>query len=148
MGCDIHLYSETKKNGQWVADAAASFSRTQEYGEDYEDIHLDSPYHERNYRLFGLLAEVRWPCTQSFAQRDMPEDASQQVAELYISWGSDAHSASYLTVEELQAKAMELLIDPSEDALHLRGDLDRLLGVLPVTTPEAKDRRIVFWFDN
>lgn len=147
MGCDIHLYSETKKNGQWVADAADSFYEEKEAGDDYAYASMDSPYRERNYELFGLLSEgVRRETAHAFPQQGFPADVSDEVRRVYEPQDGygDAHSVSHLTLAELQYKAAELLIlgDP------LLGDLSYLLKALPASEASPEDRRIVFWFDN
>ena len=145
MGCDIHLYSETKKNDAWVADDADSFFDKKEEGEDYPEVGMNSPYGDRNYELFGLLSVgVRRVYAESFPQRGMPTDASEEVARLYEHWGGDAHSASYLTLAELKHKAAEMLITGS----YVLPDLLYLLQAIPTPDAELENRRIVFWFDN
>jgi hypothetical protein len=151
MGCDIHLYSETKRNGRWMADKAATFFQGKEDPEDtYETTTLEDSYEGgRNYRLFGLLAGVRCSWPFSFEERGLPDDMSDQVKKLSDSWEGDAHSHSWLTRQELQHKATELMISPEEGAHMCAGYLQSLLADLPVTdNPDPSEQRIVFWFDN
>jgi hypothetical protein len=157
MGCDIHWYSETYRNGAWQCDQAASLTQDDE-NEGYLDMD-NFPGRERDYWLFGLLNQVRSSWDWSFpAQEALPEDASPQVQALYQQWGSDAHSAGALTRAELQAKlaelttlrARELLVPGSTWAPVLASQaaqLDAIVANLNADVP-ATDQRIVFWFDN
>lgn len=88
MGCDIHSHAERKSaNGKW---------------EKVPDL---QPFSSRDYGTFGFLAGVRnySDLTPLAEQRGIPEDASPEVSEDYEGWGSDAHSASWLSVAELSA---------------------------------------------
>jgi hypothetical protein len=91
MGCDIHMYFERKlDNGSWT-----NIPSDEEYGGYYVC---------RNYILFGYLAGVRNYNVKPIAdQRGIPKDVSKTIYEIYFDFGSDAHSASYLTIEELLA---------------------------------------------
>lgn len=98
MGCDIHMYAEVKRRDEWEA-----------VGRVFEDesnaaweIH---PYTGRNYDLFAVLADVR----NSFGirpiaePRGVPDDVSRYVRNEFTKWGCNGHSASWLTVSELEA---------------------------------------------
>jgi len=100
MGCDIHLYVEKKVNGKWICISPLEYLP---YGE-YEKRKLADLYNERNYELFGWLAQVRTINLNGFEPRGFPEDASDEVRRLYKSWGVDAHTPSYLTLKELKEK--------------------------------------------
>jgi hypothetical protein len=109
MGCDIHLYVEKRTpSGQWK-----SVDKWKDC--DYDDgrkcvDYEDSFYHDRNYRLFSILADVRnddkghpsylKPICQP---KGIPDDASTAVAREYKHWEGDAHSASWHTLEDLLA---------------------------------------------
>lgn len=151
MGCDIHLYSETKKDGIWVADKADSFNQNEDADENGEDgyVHINSSYSgERNYQLFGLLnTNVRADSPWSFDENGFPDDASPEITAYYKHWDTDAHSASYLTRQDLKKKATELLIVADKYAHDLCGYLAALIGGLPDCT-DTEEQRIVFWFDN
>ena len=107
MGCDIHIFSETKKDGVWV--------NNEEFVEELFDgeepyIHVpydDQFYNGRDYNLFGVLAGVRAEDLQQFEVKGFPADASPLVAKNYESWGVDAHTPSYLTLEELKALKLD-----------------------------------------
>jgi hypothetical protein len=86
MGCDIHSYAE-KKNAQGKWEVIPDFE----------------PFECRNYAVFGWLADVRnysglIPISMP---RDIPKDASAEVADIFEEWDCDAHTPSWLSVEEL-----------------------------------------------
>lgn len=85
MGCDIHTFAERKTDAGW------------------EVIPGLRPFNDRSYGIFGFLAGVRnySAVPQIAARRNLPEDASDLAREEYEGWGGDAHSASWLSVEEL-----------------------------------------------
>jgi hypothetical protein len=86
MGCDIHSFAEKKdEDGNW------------EVLPDFE------PFEVRSYRVYGWLANVRnySALTPIAERRGFPEDASPDVKEDYESWDCNAHSASWLSLEEL-----------------------------------------------
>jgi hypothetical protein len=167
MGCDIHLYSETRQNGgAWVCNQAEQATReTEDYG-DGPFEHLDIPRMEgrssRDYWLFGMLnTGVRTTWAWGFPYRDeFPAESSELLAELKKQEGEDAHSCSYLTVAELKDKVAELklkraeyLINPPEQTQWAEAvpyHIDKLEGLISEFDPTLpdKDQRIVFWFDN
>lgn len=101
MGCDIHCYMEIKNNnGDWHCD---EIYRTSFDEESEKKFDLLPVYNHRDYELFSILANVRndgeiIPISEP---RGFPEDASNEVEDEYMNWGSDAHSASYMTLKEL-----------------------------------------------
>ena len=166
MGCDIHLYSETRREGKWVCNQADQATReTEDFGDGPKEW-LDLPdmreYSSRDYWLFGLLNQgVRtnwdwaWPYQDKF-----PEEASELLTELKKQEGEEAHSASYFNVTELKDKVAELklkraeyLIQPptntqwAEAVPYHIDKLQALIDQFDPTLPD-KDQRIVFWFDN
>ena len=155
MGADIHLYSESKVEGQWLCDQAASLHwETTEFGsgEQYSYPVMDSPYINRNYHLFGALALVRTEWEFSQEPRGLPEDISAEVSEMADHWKDDGHSHSYWSVTELKALATRLMVQTEDTDGHatsgvLRGLQDILQG-LPAPPEGTTDQRIVFWFDN
>lgn len=86
MSCDIHCYAERKTPSGWEFELQL-FERYQ------------------SYRLFGFLADVRnYSAVTPIAQpRGIPDDVSDFVRQKYIRWCGDAHSSSWLSVEELLA---------------------------------------------
>lgn len=146
MGCDIHLYSETKRDGKWVADKADTFKSIQEG--DYTYIEMEPSYSGRNYFLFGLLCkDVRTGWEWSFEQRGVPEDVSTEIAQNITQYDNDGHSHSWLTVPELKAKATELLLSNTSEAFELCDYLKELIDGLP-QVEDPTQQRVVFFFDN
>ena len=115
MGCDIHFYVEKRNSeGKWESADAWTIQKdtTTERGVRKFVQYTEALCHSRNYNLFAILANVRNGV--GFADcdtgdgfqpidrpRGLPEDVSIDVREMSDSWGSDGHSHSYLTVDEL-----------------------------------------------
>lgn len=96
MGCDIHMRAEVLKDGKW--------EMVGEVFEGYNNAKSAEPYDGRNYELFSFLAGVRnrFDIIPISEPKGYPDDISKEVKkELEDDWGSDGHSASYLTLEEL-----------------------------------------------
>lgn len=111
MGCDIHLFTEKKmqfsayNNGEpfwWCCDYFQL--------NPYRKIDKDDPkyshkevYGDRNYSLFGALANVRnyYDNIPICEPRGIPEDASKVVKKEANRWGLDGHSHSWVTAKEL-----------------------------------------------
>lgn len=153
MGCDIHSHAEKRT----------------ELG--YEKIAGLEPFDWRAYGMFGFLANVRnYSEVPPIAeQRGIPSDVSAEVANDYKGWDMDAHSASWLSVEELAAFNYDA---PMEDRRVTRqtgpnswdGGCTAEPGGGEKTTfreflgegffkeiqklKDAGADRIVFWFDN
>jgi hypothetical protein len=103
MGCDIHIFSETKIEGKWVCNEPFE---VQDVGT--EDEYIDVPYDQqfysgRDYDLFGVLAGVRHDSLQEFEVKGFPDDASPEIKRKFTSWDCDAHTPSYITLEELKS---------------------------------------------
>ena len=158
MGCDIHWWSETKKDGAWVCDQAASLI-TEDEGTDEEYTSMDNfPNSSRDYWFFGLLNRVRGEYSWSFPEQwDVPDDISEEVRNMLDSWGSDGHSLGSLTRADLKAKLQEMyhlrvghLINPQGDTRvlhHHSMRLEQTISDLSADVPD-EDQRIVFCFDN
>ena len=156
MGCDIHMYSETLINGQWVADTKV----TLEYDAKYDSYEMDEFNNcHRNYWFFGLLAQVRRDCPWGFEEKGFPSDASEEIENIYNQWGSDAHTPSYLTHQELLDKYNYLPLLKAEYLLTQEHDnSSEIIDSNLVTLKDHIDtfnpgvnklqQRIVFWFDN
>lgn len=144
MGCDIHLYSESRnKQGKWVADHASTFNSDSGY------FSLKESYDgNRSYTLFGLLAKgVRGDYSEAFRQRGIPQNVSDEIRQIHTQEDCGAHSASHLSVAELKEKAAYLLLLTDEESQYLRNKLIKLVNGLP-PSDAPNDQRIVFWFDN
>lgn len=128
MGCDIHMHTERFVDGHW-------------------DHIGRGPQDDRNYALFWVLGEVRYgsPNPPIGSYRGIPDDASSEVKEDADSWDSDAHSASWLSVAEMQ-RWIDIHPDQREhDGGHF---WDVELPKLATIDPNTAHVRIVFWFDN
>lgn len=151
MGCDIHVYVEKlNEEGDWVsADTWEEESDPEEAGVMFVP-YKKALYSERNYPLFGFLTKgiVRVDVPNPMELKGFPEDASQEVQDVYMEWGGDAHTPNYFTLEELVRKQVELVLLPTHgyvaDALN---DIIRALTEKAEGSPPAQSR-IVFWFDN
>ena len=153
MGCDIHMQVEyrTKVYGtmQWCD---GNLYEVNKFHYNYQDdpkyirVHLNNE--RRNYTLFGLLAGVRNYGTKPIvAPRGFPDDASKSITNEYNSWGSDAHTASWLTLAEIMNAARSHPDLLNDLVAELQEYFNRLFpNPSPLIT--QNELRIVFWFDN
>lgn len=152
MGCDIHCYAERRSGNNFVkvkCDALGS----------------------RSYGTFGFLADVRnySDVTPIVERRGFPVDASRAVKSSYEGWGSDAHSPSWLTIEELTGFDYDRSMEDRRVTRQVgenmwSGGCTSEAGGGVMTTyreflgewffkdiqklQDAGAERIVFWFDN
>lgn len=100
MGCDIHMYVERKIKNSWFSCDYFVPSVQYRGSSEYNNIPI---YDGRNYALFATLANVRnYGHTAYISEpKGIPEDACNYIKEEYEDWIWDAHSASYLTLQEL-----------------------------------------------
>jgi len=133
MGSDIHLYAEANINKIWVP---AGEIRYVDDRRNYE-----SQYDCRNYRLFGILANVRGEGAID-EPRGFPEDASEIIQKIYESWKDDAHTPSYYHLDELIENKKKFSCD--RDFQFLIKDLTYLCEIHNLPTNKM---RVVFWFD-
>ena len=108
MGCDIHLFSEKKftydgHNFWWCCDyfklnPYRQFDKENESKYDHIEI-----YGNRDYALFGALADVRnyYDSVPICAPRGIPKDASNVVKKEANRWGIYGHTHSWLYAKEL-----------------------------------------------
>lgn len=178
MGCDIHMIAEVRRSYD-VRHFGNDTTETQFYWEriypapsEREPYYVEHAaeeeahgafwgwahahailgwYHERNYRLFGVLAGVRGDGKPIAEPRGYPDDLSaegkhwagmfnaQCVGEC-VDIGPGDHSFSWLTVAELQAHEPRLR----------EADPDFAERVIPALAKRGKpdDVRIVFGFDS
>lgn len=142
MGCDIHAHVEIKIDNQWH--------------------HYNHPSAARRYALFARMADVRnsggiEPITPP---RGLPEDATFTTRFDYAErWGSDAHSASWLSADEVAG--LEDWMRGAGDlgypcaGYSIESDFGYIFGSgweiskYPNDYPKGlEDVRLVFWFDN
>lgn len=149
MATEIHVFSETLLNGEWTADKADSYIQELPNRFGWIDSRMEPVPCPKQAWLYGLLVdEVRYTWPWSFHEKGLPEDASPQVKQISKSWGIDGYAHSYLTLQELYEKSLELLIDPREEAKELQEYLGQLITAIPVTSNSLDEHRIVFWFDS
>ena len=124
MGCDIHIGTETynKFINKW--ESADDWElEVEEDGEWYRPIRSIVDLHS-DYFLFGLLAGVRGNHIL-WKQKGWPNDMSPQMKKYRTEWGGDAHSSSFLTLQELLSK----MTGPSS---RKEAIAQEALGVLPL----------------
>lgn len=99
MGCDIHIFTEYKTNGQW--QLATPFIKT--VNEESDNKFIREIYPHRNYELFSALADVRNEnhIVPIDMPRGLPDDVCDDIFHEFKSWGMNAHSDSYVYVREL-----------------------------------------------
>ncbi len=94
MGCDIHIYIEYREDkGPWKLHPKHQY-------EDTDEGYINQcPASNRNYSLFGILAEVRGNgCI--YPQRGLPKDISPKLKAHMDKWLE--HSPHWLTLSEFQ----------------------------------------------
>lgn len=135
MGCDIHVFAEKKDDkGNW------------------KSIPRFSVFQDRNYTVFSFLAGVRkYDEIQAISPpRGIPKDVSSTAQNSFKRLGMDAHTPSWLSLEELMAfnydKKVYAKNDPRQGTYrdflehYFFSDLEKM--------KEKGVERIVFWFDN
>jgi len=97
MGCDIHGFWEFRSpEGAWIA---------------FELIN-----DARSYWWFGLIAGVRYPSGNLGTEsRGVPGNCSNVWRQLVDAWGSDLHSHTWLTPEEVKQANRELFLMYKKD---------------------------------
>lgn len=111
MGCDIHLYTETKRTVNdklvWVNVDNWKINPYYEPGKDGErEYDINYMYHSRNYSLFSLLAGVRDYSEKTIPvspPKGLPDDISEPTKREAERWNGDGHTHSWLTLAELKA---------------------------------------------
>ena len=149
MGCDIHLFAETRVDGAWVS---ADTWAPDEDAPWLEGVPRDDRlYRHRSYILFAALANVRNyhdVVTPIAEPRGLPDDCDPRVRARSEYWAQDGHSHSWFTLSELKAYDWEAL--KRADAFGFVDMLSKwdslMLRLSAMGAPD--DVRIVFWFDN
>ena len=129
MGCDIHFYVEANIDDQWCSA---------DHWDDSDGFfEARIPFYEdRNYALFGELAGVRGYDQEPIDDpRGLPDDASSEVKKAAKEWGSDAHSHTWLLLEEIVGTGLPF-------------DTLRKLEILAEAVGGPRCVRIIAWFDN
>ena len=139
MGCDIHMHLEVKIDNQWE--------------------HYGAPSVSRNYELFEKLGARGDIENAMVTPKGIPADATKLTALDYKSWEGDAHTASWLSKEEIMVLEGWLKGLPGDFLSHglehviLKTYLFGNSFTGPFRYPEEncfniQDVRFVFWFDN
>jgi hypothetical protein len=121
MGCDIHAFIEYVYDGDTHTNTFCG-----------EEIHFG-----RDYGLFSLLAGVRGVPRPLVNPRGFPDDciaagdttifpSSWEVKEKYIEYGDSAHSATWLTLDELKKIRAEYI----KENLEFNGISDKEIWAL------------------
>lgn len=141
MGCDIHCVAEIKRAQGYVRTVDLGFGGG-----------LGEPFGAGPYAVFSFLADVRNDADiRPIAMpRGWPGDASKEAQAYYKEWTADAHSASWLLVEELSSFDYDQIAQTGASGMPTAyreflgpdffDDLHRL--------QEGRASRIVFFFDN
>jgi hypothetical protein len=164
MGSDIDLFVEKRNSaGKWELMFPPPGLAEQLHGEHemdrkYGPDHMPgwAWYSRRNYRLFGLLADVRGSIDSPWSHRGIPKDSPIEALDHDDRIGRsrwDGHSHSYVTLAELKAYDWGTVVEhwdgtrvPVETACgwfvnHTLPTIEKELGVGP------EDIRLVYWFD-
>lgn len=165
MGCDIHAFIEEKRDGQWAFGPPVyevDFRRTEwgrERCNDPDDVAANCPIDQRNYPLFGFMAGVRsdnTPCIQWLDPQEIgcrtgiDDDMAPETAKEYGEWSGDAHSHSWLTLEEMRTGLMAATLagEAEEFSDQLSFSLKQMNARAEGAGLPTTDMRVVFWFDN
>lgn len=131
MGCDIHAHIEVEE----VYQGGKSYT-----------WHFAKVWLGRNYTLFGHMAGVRSGADPVVEPRGIPANASYETAGSYKEWGADAHTPTWLDVEELKEVRDRLNKDfDGEGSYYL---LDAVIAAMEALRDKHLKPRLVFWFDN
>lgn len=85
MGCDIHFHSEVKRNGVWKHHSEAKIRRNYAFFAKIANV--------RNY-FEGLIKPISEP-------KGMPVDATELTRLHSEKYGTDGHSHSWLSANEI-----------------------------------------------
>ncbi len=111
----------------------------------------------RNYKLFGAIANVRHASPFGYEPRGLPDDVSDLATALSEEYGEDGHSHSWLLLPDFLkcygwAKHGEASdIEGKMPYIELAGEVTGLKYMDEYENDDAKAAhkyRIVFWFDN
>ena len=167
MGCDIHFYVERwTSSNNYGGPRDLSDDREQKLSEVLRDVPTkfrwvsadnwqiedgewqidwnDEYYGDRNYYIFGVLADVRndGGVEPIDYPKGIPDDASTGYLYKCEQWDSDAHSHSYFTLDEL------LNVDWSEYEPGYISDFMEALEKMKKIDSDPLNVRCCFFFDN
>lgn len=161
MGCDIHMYVEMRKDGQWVtADyflpTDSDFDNRPERSKEAQlyvgDYHMWHPvggelnhipiYDCRSYWLFGILAGVRGEVDDENSPtidepRGLPDDICPFVKAEYGDGEWDWHTPSWFTLKELA----------EYDARYPNQEFSNLKNLIRKLKDRADDLYLIYNFE-
>lgn len=141
MGCDIHLYTEKRREDKW--------HNCDNWRLDCEgDFQIYPLLGQRNYDLFAVLANVRNYGETEYIDkpRGIPEIVSPQVQKEYEKWHGDGHSHSWFSLAELR-QWQDNHPTVKHRGLVSRQAADRLdqQGILPRSWCQGSSDRSLVW---
>lgn len=149
MATCIHVYSEIRKNKEWIAVQKDTFNEESPNRFGWINASMKRVHCPEKLPFYGLLLKgvgaYSWPW--SFHQRGMPQDTSDEVRSVCDSFGFEAFGHSHITLKELVEKYLELMVAGPE-ARELMAYLRELIDCLIGFSDNHNDVRIVFWFDQ
>lgn len=153
MGCDIHTMLEYKKNEKYISYDVFEINEYYKQTNDERPFECKAIYSDRNYFLFGQLANVRARNVNYISKpRGIPKDSCKVILDYIESWGDDGHSHSYFSLSELE-KAIKAF-SPNNEGLktitwRITKQFQEIEQINRDLTKEEKDNlRLVFFFDN
>ena len=165
MGADIHMYLEKKVmvDGKETWVNADLYKKNKWYDgiNKFEHQFIVQPFYwGRNYILFGILAGVRNMQNIMICEpKGWPDDITPEVKDFFKEMEEDAHSYSYLTINEISDFLRTVPItresnDPNDNPLKVL--FERLVsryneedwGSFEHGDENGDKFRTVFWFDN
>ncbi len=164
MGCDIHCcieWRDTLKNKVNCIGLTAEANKSlvdinvKNYDSNFNSIN-DRIYNGRNYALFTILAGVR--TREPFMPISPRKGVSNDASYLFKSWieeyGPDGHSASWLTLKELQDFNwdQEVVSHYGNTYREASGNFQDTIEYMEEIRKErnltSEDVRFCFFFDN
>ena len=103
-GTDIYIcmerkYTDPSGRTSWISVDRFKYNKYHESEDDR--LTVDWIYKDRNYELFGLLANVRYQTTPIADPRGLPDDISIETKKEYKSMENYAYAEHYYLVSEL-----------------------------------------------
>lgn len=144
----IHVYSEYRENGQWVASEKDTYNEELPNRFGWINASMKRVPCPETYFLYGLLydgARCSWPW--SFPGKGMPDDVSEEIRSVCDTFGFEGYAHSHLSLRELVEKYLELLVSGKE-AKELLAYMRELIAAIPKHVDNHSDVCIVFWFDS
>jgi hypothetical protein len=164
MGCDIHLFVEQMIDGRWVS--VDQWEKVDNKKDNESGLYYHVPwgkefYHDRDYKLFSLLADVRnhWELEPISDPKGQPNNLSPRVETMFDYYKGDGHSQSWYTLKELldfdwtqkvkrydEIDKKDYIIDYNE--IYTNTGFDKTIEKLKLIEKDPEKIRIVFFFDN